>query len=127
MVSLSYSPTHPLSQTIFSAKWNGNHLNRNPNSKLNQEIDEEVSAFVAHTKQQPTDDEFLELENAIRELRAKYMKNGRGSETGSRGSDGSGRRGSAASGHGGGTRGSSKRGVSGIVPAKTQVTAYERK
>lgn len=72
-----------------------------------------MSTFTARTKQQPTDDEFMELENAIRELRAKYMKNGRGSETGSRGSDGSGRRGSAASGRGGGTRGSSKRGVSG--------------
>lgn len=71
-----------------------------------------MSAFTARTNQQPTDDEFLVLENAIRELRAKYTKNGRGSETGSRGGDGGGRRGSAASGGGSGTRGSSKRGVS---------------
>lgn len=91
---------------------NGNTI-RNPNSRLNQEIEEEVGAFTARTKQQPTDDEFLELENAIRELRAKYIKNGRGSETGSRGGDGSGGRGSAASGRASGTRGSSKRGVSG--------------
>eukprot|EP00903_Cladosiphon_okamuranus_P005407 g5395.t1 len=83
---------------------------RNPNSKLNQEIEEEVSAFTARTKQQPKDDDFLELENAIRELRAKFVKGGRGSEMGSRGSDGCGRRDSAASGCGGGTRGSSKRG-----------------
>eukprot|EP00752_Nemacystus_decipiens_P001813 g1751.t1 len=88
-------------------------MNRNPNSKLNQEIEDEVSAFTARTKQQPTDDEFLELENAIRELRAKYIKNGRGSEMSSRGSDGSGRRGSAASGRRAASGASSKRGDQG--------------
>ncbi|CAN0530872.1 unnamed protein product, partial [Ectocarpus sp. 12 AP-2014] len=44
------------------------------NSKLNLEIEEEVSAFTARTSRQPTDDEFLELENAVRELRSKYVK-----------------------------------------------------
>lgn len=105
------SPLHTY-QILYSCVEHGN-TNRNPNSKLNQEIEEEVSAFTARSNQQPTDDEFLELENAIRELRAKYIKNGRGSEIGSRGSGGSARRGSAVSGRGGGTRDSSKRGVSG--------------
>jgi len=89
-------------------------FSRNLNSKLNQEIEEEVSAFTARASRQPTDDEFLVLENTIRELRAKYVKNGgnRGvSAAGSRGSSDGGRRGSAAS-RCSGTRSSSQRGVS---------------
>lgn len=90
-------------------------FSRNPNSKLNQEIEEEVSAFTARASSQPTDDEFLVLENTVRELRAKYVKNGGNrsgsAATGSRGSSDGGRRGSAAS-RGGGTRSSSQRGVS---------------
>ena len=87
---------------------------RNPSSKLNQEIEEEVGAFTARASSQPTDDEFLVLENTIRELRAKYVKNGGsrgGSAAGSRGGSDGGRRGSAAS-RGGGTRSNSKRAVS---------------
>lgn len=91
----------------------GNGCNRNVNSKLNLEIEEEVSAFTARTSRQPTDDEFLELENAVRELRAKYVKRGgsgggSGGATGSRGSRSSNSaRGSAVSGGAGCTRSSS--------------------
>lgn len=80
-----------------------------------------MAAFTARTSRQPTDDEFMVLENTIRELRAKYMKNGGGggdsgrggSSMGSRGSGGGGRTYSAASGGRGGTPGSSRREVSG--------------
>ncbi|CAN0346919.1 unnamed protein product [Pylaiella littoralis] len=89
---------------------------RNLSSKLNQEIEEEVAAFTARTSRQPTDEEFMVLENTIRDLRAKYVKNGDGgggggrggSSTGSRGSGGGGRTCSTASGGRGGSSGSSK-------------------
>lgn len=94
---------------------------RNLSSKLNQEIEEEVAAFTARTSRQPTDEEFMVLENTIRDLRAKYVKSGDGgggggrggSSTGSRGSGGGGRTCSTASGGRGGSSGSSKPEVSG--------------
>lgn len=94
---------------------------RNINSKLNQEIEEEVTAFTARTSRQPTDDEFMVLENTVRGIRAKYVKNGGGgdgggsrcgSSTGSRESCGGRRSCNATSAGRGGTPGSSKPGVS---------------
>lgn len=110
-VDICCSPPPPLHPRTTHAR--GYECNRNANSKLNLEIEEEVSAFTARTSRQPTDDEFLGLENAVRELRAKYVKRGgsgggSGGATGSRGSRRSNSpRGSAASGGGGCTRGSS--------------------
>lgn len=57
---------------------NNNDNDRNPNSSLNKEIEERVKAFASAqqgSRSQPTDEEFLELENAVRELRSKYPKN----------------------------------------------------
>lgn len=39
------------------------------------EIEDEVKEFTARSSRQPTDEEFLELENTVRELRAKYCRN----------------------------------------------------
>lgn len=47
---------------------------RNPDSKVNAEIRDEVAKFAARSRRQPTDDEFLDLENTVREIRAKYSK-----------------------------------------------------
>lgn len=101
---------------------------RKVNSKLNQEIEEEVAAFTARTSRQPTDDEFMVLENTVRGLRAKYVKNGGGgggdsrcgSSTGSRGSGGGRRSYGGGSAGRGGTPGSSKPGVS----AGKKITSY---
>lgn len=49
---------------------------RHPSSKLNKEIEDEVKAFTARSTGQPTDQDFLELENNVRELRTKYCKSG---------------------------------------------------
>lgn len=38
------------------------------------EIENEVKVFTARSSRQPTDEQFLELENTIRELRAKYCR-----------------------------------------------------
>lgn len=46
------------------------------NSRLNKEIEDEVKAFTARSTGQPTDQDFLELENSVRELRVKYCKSG---------------------------------------------------
>lgn len=45
---------------------------RNKNSRLNTEIREEVKAFTSRATCPLSDEEFLELENNVRELHAKY-------------------------------------------------------
>lgn len=47
-------------------------VKRNTNSKLNAEIREEVKAFTSRSTGPLSDEEFLELENSVREIRAKY-------------------------------------------------------
>lgn len=75
-------------------------MGRTPNSSLNKEIEEEVKAFTAARsgRRPPTDEEFLELENTVRELRAKCSKGGGGGDDGNRAGDGE---------DGGGSRGGS--------------------
>lgn len=78
---------------------------RNPSSRLNKEIEDEVKAFTARSTGQPTDQDFLELENNVRELRVKYCKSG-GSVTSRQDGDG---RGASSSGQREATPGSSRK------------------
>lgn len=62
---------------VYVRKFSSQQANppiRNANSKLNMEIEDEVKQFAARSSRQPTDEEFLELENTVRELRAKYCR-----------------------------------------------------
>ena len=78
---------------------------RNASSRLNKEIEEEVKAFTARSTGQPTDQDFLELENNVRELRVKYCKSGDSVTSRQNGDD----RAASSSGHREDTPGSSKK------------------
>lgn len=98
------------------------HIKRNPSCQLNTEIENEVKNFTNKSSHQPTDEEFLELESTIREIRANYCKDGSGFVAGTE--DG---RASAgpSSGRNGDTTGSSR--VSEVSSQKSESKHHHRK